>query len=75
MLLTALGTPEQAETTVDGYVARCLALVADADDLAVRRAALRSRMKGSPLCDGASFARAMEQAYRQMWRSRCDGRN
>jgi protein O-GlcNAc transferase len=28
-------------------------------------------MAGSPLCDGERFAREVEGAYREMWRSWC----
>jgi len=32
---------------------------------------LRQRMLDSPLMDGPSFARDIEAAYRQMWRTWC----
>ena len=42
------------------------------DEQAVRmRAGLRQRMEGSPLMDAPGFVRALEAAYRMMWRSWC----
>jgi len=31
------------------------------------KSAMRGRMAGSPLCDAATMARAIEDAYRSMW--------
>ncbi|MBI3706899.1 MAG: tetratricopeptide repeat protein [Proteobacteria bacterium] len=56
----------------DSYVARSVALACDLDRLAVLRHGLRARLAASPLCDTASFARAVEDAYRGMWREWCD---
>lgn len=70
-LLANLGLPELAAASDAGYVAAVTALARDVPRLAALRAALRARLEGSPLMDGARFARNMEAAYRQMWQSWC----
>src|SRR5262249_44174861 len=57
--------------TPDEYVATAVKLARERDALAMLRAGLRERMRASPLCDGAGFARAIEGAYRAMWRDWC----
>jgi predicted O-linked N-acetylglucosamine transferase (SPINDLY family) len=69
--MTALGHPEWiAESEVD-YVRIAADLVRDPQRLARLRGALRGEMARSPLCDGPGFARAMEAAFREMWRRWC----
>ncbi len=46
-------------------------LARDLSRLAGLRSKLRERMRLSPLCDSAGFARAVESAYRQVWREYC----
>ena len=46
-------------------------LDADLDDLAGLRDGLRARVRNSPLCDYDGFARNLEAAYRDMWRTWC----
>ncbi len=54
------------------YVKLALDLAGHLDRLAQLRQTLRRRMEQSPLMDGARFARNMEVAYRQMWRTWCE---
>ncbi len=61
-----------AETPKD-YVKKAAALAADLDRLKDLRAGLRDRIGASPLCDGPSFAKNIEQAYQDMWDSRMAG--
>jgi predicted O-linked N-acetylglucosamine transferase (SPINDLY family)/ADP-heptose:LPS heptosyltransferase len=70
-ILTAVGLDHLIAPTPDAYVAIAAKLARDRDALATLRASLRERMRSSPLCDGAGFARAVEQAYRTMWRDWC----
>ena len=70
--LSNLGLTEIAARTPDEYVRIAAQLASDLPRLAALRAGLRERMKRSPLMDGAQFARAIESAYRTMWRRWCD---
>lgn len=71
--LTAVGLPECIADDAEDYVGRALALANDADRRATLKAELRETMRISPLCDGAAFTRALEQAYRLMWQRLCTG--
>jgi predicted O-linked N-acetylglucosamine transferase (SPINDLY family) len=56
------------------YVEIAARLAADTDRLAGLRFGLRERMLRSPLTDGAGTARALENAFREMWTSWCRAR-
>lgn len=51
------------------YVDRAVALVARPDRLADRRRSMRHRLAGSPLLDGAGFARSFARGCREMART------
>jgi protein O-GlcNAc transferase len=55
----------------DEYAAKAATLAADLSTLAKIRAGLRDRMKNSPLCDGKTFAAALEAEYRRLWIDYC----
>ena len=57
-------TPEQ-------YVQIAIDLANDMPRLTQLRLTLRQRMEQSPLMDAPKFARNIEAAYRQMWRTWC----
>ena len=67
--LMNLGLPELIGRTEDQYVRLVAELASDLPRLAALRAALRGRMQASPLMDGPAFARAIEAAYRRMYRT------
>ncbi|WP_374444879.1 tetratricopeptide repeat protein [Stella sp.] len=69
-ILRPLGLDDLAAADAGGYVAAAAGLVRDAARLHGLRAGLPSRLRASPLCDAADFARAMEAAYRDEWRRR-----
>jgi protein O-GlcNAc transferase len=69
--LTAVGLSDLIARTTKEYVEKAVALALDPDRLADLRRDLRGRMRASPLCDAPRFARALEGAYREMWRSWC----
>jgi protein O-GlcNAc transferase len=69
--LCNLGLPDFAARDSEGYVDLAAAMAVNLQRLAVLREVLRSRLEQSPLMDGVRFARAMESAFRQMWRTYC----
>lgn len=71
-LLAAMGlTKEFVAENVNDYVRRAVTWAARRDELAAVRPNLRTWLKASPLGDERSHARAMEAAYRAMWRTWC----
>ncbi len=70
-LLTRVGLENLIAPDEAGYFATAVALARDPKRLAALRGGLRARMSASPLCDETAFARAVEQAYRRMWRRWC----
>jgi protein O-GlcNAc transferase len=70
-LLTHLGRPEWVARGEEDYVRIAAALVNDGQRLAAIRAGLRAEMEASQLMDGPGLARALEAAFRDMWRRWC----
>ena len=66
--LDNIGLRECIASSATDYVSRATALASDRQGLAELRHSLRARMAASPLCDGPRFARALEAAFREMWR-------
>jgi predicted O-linked N-acetylglucosamine transferase (SPINDLY family) len=73
-LMSNLGRPEWVAREPAEYVEIAARLAADTDRLAGLRFGLRERMLRSPLTDGAGTARALENAFREMWTSWCRAR-
>lgn len=69
VFLEAVGLPKLVATDVDTYVEAAAGIAEDLSKLAALRATLRQRVVSSRLCDGPAFARAVEGAYRRMWRA------
>jgi protein O-GlcNAc transferase len=69
--LRHLGLGELAAESDANFVGSAAALAADMPRLAALRADLRGRMERSVLMDGRGFARGIEAAYREMWRTWC----
>lgn len=68
-LLTALGMREGwVAASEDEYVRLATEAAADVGSLGALRAGLRAHLLRSPLCDGPSFTRGLEAAYRRLWR-------
>ena len=72
-LLAAVGLDELVAPSVEGYVALAQELAGQPERLAAMSGALRGRLAASPLLDAAGLARAVEAAYREMWRRWCAG--
>ncbi len=74
-ILTTLNLPQWIAESTEQYVQ----IAADlANDRATRREmtlSLRGRMEKSPLMDAAGYARALEEAFRTMWRQWCAAPN
>jgi len=65
---------EWVAKTSEEYVRICRDLATDVDGLAATRAALRDQLAASPVCDGKSFTRALEEEFRKLWRTWCASR-
>lgn len=72
-LLTKVGLGRLVAKTEDEYVSLALDLASDVSALEELRKSLRELMIKSPVCDGESFTRGLESAYRSMWHRYCDG--
>ncbi len=70
-ILSNVGLADLVATTPEHYVRIALELANDLGRLEALRNGLRERMRGSPLMDAVSFTRAVEDAYREMWRLWC----
>ncbi len=65
-MLKALGHPEWIAETPKDFVEIAARLAADRDGLTAIKRSLRAEMLASPLCDGRSLARALEDAFFRM---------
>lgn len=70
-VLANVGLEDLIARSVDEYVRIAVDLAGDLDRLTRLREELRPRMAASALLDFAGFARNVEAAYRQMWRTWC----
>ncbi len=66
-LLSRVGLADLVATSEAEYLAKALAMAANADARRELRLGLRQRMKDSPLLDAARFTRGLEAAYEEMW--------
>jgi protein O-GlcNAc transferase len=66
-----LGLQELVTHRSDEYVRIAVELAGNLPRLEALRSTLRDRMRQSPLMDAPRFARNIEAAYRQMWRTWC----
>ncbi len=70
-LLNCVDLPELIAQSAEEYVSIALGLAGDLPRLADLRRTLRPRMRASQLTDAPRFARDVEAAYREMWRTLC----
>lgn len=71
-LLSQIGLTELACADQEEYKTMACKLARDLPRLKILRQGLRQRLCQSPLSDGQKHARAVEAAYREMWRMWCD---
>lgn len=71
-LLSRMGLDEHIAPSLDKYIEKAVRLANSGEELRGFRQSLRTKFQNSGLCDGVSFARTVEQAYRQKWQSWCD---
>ncbi|MBI3709308.1 MAG: glycosyltransferase, partial [Proteobacteria bacterium] len=70
-ILTAGGLPGWVARSEAEYVAKACEAARDLDRLAALRGGLRRRIAASPFGDPAQYCRAVERAYRELWRDWC----
>ncbi|SVC76028.1 uncharacterized protein METZ01_LOCUS328882, partial [marine metagenome] len=70
-ILHHVGLGELVVETPEAYVACARELAGDLTRLGTLRTTLRERIANSPLCDAPTYARNVETAYRDMWRTWC----
>ncbi len=70
-LLSAVGLTDWIAASPEDYVRIAVEKSADLAALAALRTTLRDRFARSPVMDAPRFVRAMEAAYRTMWRTWC----
>jgi predicted O-linked N-acetylglucosamine transferase (SPINDLY family) len=70
-VLSAIGLTEWIADRPEDYLAKAQAWAGDRPALARLRGRLRERVRHSPLCDGRTYTRGLESAYRAMWRRWC----
>ena len=68
-ILTRVGLRDLVTECESEYVSRAVGLASDLDRLKELRAGMRRRMMESPLCNPESFARSVENAYGEMWKT------
>jgi predicted O-linked N-acetylglucosamine transferase (SPINDLY family) len=71
-ILANIGLPELIARTPEQYIQIATDLARDLPRLVELRRTLRARTQGSPLMDAPRFARNVEAAYHQMWRTWCE---
>ena len=68
-ILTRVGLRDLVTESEREYVSRAVRLASDLDRLKELRAGMRRRIMESPLCNPESFARSVENAYGEMWKT------
>jgi predicted O-linked N-acetylglucosamine transferase (SPINDLY family) len=71
--MTNLGLEDWVAEDEDAFFAKAVDLAGDCGYLAEIRQSLRERLAVSPIRDEAGYVRAVEAAYRKMWRRWCAG--
>ncbi|QTP55379.1 hypothetical protein HNO51_12205 [Billgrantia sulfidoxydans] len=72
--LVNAGLPELVTDDWEEFRKRVKELASDLPNLAVIRAALRTILTDSPICDGPRFAKHLTTALRAIWQRHCEGK-
>jgi predicted O-linked N-acetylglucosamine transferase (SPINDLY family) len=70
-LLSAVGLTEWVAETTDDYISYAATFANKQELLEQQRMTMREKVHSSILCDGDSFARKIEAAYREIWLQWC----
>ncbi len=71
-LVTHIGHPEFSAETYDQYVDIAKDLTSNIDNLNSIRQSLRNQLSNSSLCNGTEYAKNIEAAFRDMWKTWCE---
>jgi protein O-GlcNAc transferase len=69
--LDSLGLTDWIASSRENYIAKAVSLAGDADLLESLRQNLRAKMLASRLCDGTSYARAIESVLSKLHEAKC----
>ncbi len=69
-LLSRIGLPSMVAENIEKYIRIAAFLASDTGRLAKLRKGLRTTVAQSPICNGISFVKSLEEAYRDMWREK-----
>ncbi|WP_106420127.1 tetratricopeptide repeat protein [Salinicola tamaricis] len=70
--LSNTGMPELVTDSWEAFRERVIELASDLPNLAVIRAALRTYLEHSPICDAPKFGRHLRKALRAVWQRYCE---
>ncbi|MCF8131040.1 MAG: tetratricopeptide repeat protein [Deltaproteobacteria bacterium] len=71
-ILTRVGLEECIAKNKQEYIKKAAILAGNVDRLTALRSGMRKRMFDSPLCQSKLFAKAVETAYRHIWKTYCE---
>lgn len=69
--LTQAGLSHLVATSYEAFIRIARELAGDVDSLETLRMDLRRKIQASPLCDGKTFTRELEEAFFMMWKRWC----
>jgi protein O-GlcNAc transferase len=71
-IVTHAGYPEFVSNNHEEYVSLAVSLTSDLDKLNKIRSTMRDKIHASTLCQSAPYARNVEAAFRDMWKTWCE---
>jgi predicted O-linked N-acetylglucosamine transferase (SPINDLY family) len=71
-ILSTVGLSEWVASTPEEYFQLAIKFANDINQLQQLRQTMRQRLQASPLLDGITFTRHLEQVYRQVWEKWCE---